>query len=141
MDPPNVNPDIEAQPNNITDSQSAIIPNPPLTGGTANPPPQDTNTNEPYRDNGNSPTQQTSDISEVQRGMLVYVFHKLLSNLRRVPDENHGYSSDGLGSMYLTGAEKQDAEVSDSWKIRVLYNKSCRNYRVWPINARLKPTS
>jgi hypothetical protein len=33
-----------------------------------------------------------------------------------VPDENHGDSSDGLWSMYLTEAEKQDKEVTESWK-------------------------
>jgi hypothetical protein len=32
------------------------------------------------------------------------------------PDENHGDSSDGLWSMYLTEAEKQDTEVTESWK-------------------------
>ena len=31
-------------------------------------------------------------------------------------DKNHGDPSDGLWSMYLTEAEKQDKEVTDSWK-------------------------
>ncbi|KAH9011163.1 hypothetical protein EDB85DRAFT_2160251 [Lactarius pseudohatsudake] len=31
-------------------------------------------------------------------------------------DENHGDSSDGLWSMYLTEAEKQDKEVTETWK-------------------------
>jgi hypothetical protein len=39
-----------------------------------------------------------------------------LPSLRCRPDENHGDSSDGLWSMYLTEAEKQDAEVTESWK-------------------------
>jgi hypothetical protein len=33
-----------------------------------------------------------------------------------VPDENHRDSSDGLWSIYLNEAEKQDAEVTESWK-------------------------
>lgn len=37
-------------------------------------------------------------------------------NLIRVPDENHGDSSDGLWSIYLTEAEKQDAEITENWK-------------------------
>ncbi|KAI9431671.1 hypothetical protein H4582DRAFT_1884837, partial [Lactarius indigo] len=31
-------------------------------------------------------------------------------------DENHGDSSDGLWSMYLTEAEKQDTQITESWK-------------------------
>ncbi|KAI9447584.1 hypothetical protein H4582DRAFT_1867328, partial [Lactarius indigo] len=31
-------------------------------------------------------------------------------------DENHGDPSDGLWSMYLTEAEKQDKEVTETWK-------------------------
>ncbi|KAF8269069.1 hypothetical protein EI94DRAFT_1575441, partial [Lactarius quietus] len=38
------------------------------------------------------------------------------SNLILVLDENHGDCSDGLWSMYLTEAEKQDKEVAESWK-------------------------
>ena len=37
-------------------------------------------------------------------------------NLIRESDENHGDSSDGLWSIYLTEAEKQDTEVTESWK-------------------------
>jgi hypothetical protein len=32
------------------------------------------------------------------------------------PDENHGDSSNGLWSLYLTEAEKQDKQLIDSWK-------------------------
>src|SRR6266404_3657232 len=37
-------------------------------------------------------------------------------NLIRVSGENHGDSSDGLWTIYLTEAEKQDTEVTESWK-------------------------
>ncbi|KAH8990164.1 hypothetical protein EDB86DRAFT_2807450, partial [Lactarius hatsudake] len=37
-------------------------------------------------------------------------------DLIRVPGENHGDSSDGLWSIYLTEAEKQDQQVIESWK-------------------------
>ena len=33
-----------------------------------------------------------------------------------VPDKNNGDSSDGLWSMCLTEAEKQDKDVTESWK-------------------------
>ncbi|KAI9457984.1 hypothetical protein BJY52DRAFT_1170420, partial [Lactarius psammicola] len=60
--------------------------------------PQVANTTE--RHNGNPPASQTADNPgpAVQR------------------DENHGDSSDGLWSIYLTEAEKQDNEVTESWK-------------------------
>ncbi|KAH9059676.1 hypothetical protein EDB87DRAFT_754431 [Lactarius vividus] len=89
--------DIEAQTNNVT--RPAIVnpanPQPP-PATSADPQSQATNTNRHHH--GNAPAQQTADDPEVQR------------------DENHGDSSDGLWSMYLTEAEKQDTEVIESWK-------------------------
>ncbi|KAI9447554.1 hypothetical protein H4582DRAFT_8940 [Lactarius indigo] len=87
--------DIEAQNNRVKPSD------PPPPADTANPTtvvprPQPTSTNQHH--NGGSPAQQTPGNSEVQR------------------DENHGDSSDGLWSMYLTEAEKQDTQVTESWK-------------------------
>ncbi|KAH9031274.1 hypothetical protein EDB84DRAFT_171890 [Lactarius hengduanensis] len=100
--------DIEAQANasSVTKTQPAIITNPspsanpanpqPPPATSADPQPQATNTSKHH--DGNAPAQQTADDPEVQR------------------DENQGDSSDGLWSMYLTEAEKQDTEVIESWK-------------------------
>ncbi|KAI9436546.1 hypothetical protein BJY52DRAFT_1179346 [Lactarius psammicola] len=98
-----VDPDVEAQ-NSVTETHPAIIANPPSTTNPANPQlptsadpqPPAKNTNENQK--GNAPAPQTADNSQVQR------------------DENQGDSSDGLWSMYLTEAEKQDAGVLESWK-------------------------
>ncbi|KAN0137241.1 hypothetical protein V8E53_004951, partial [Lactarius tabidus] len=70
-------------------------PNPqPLS--SADPQLQVINTNE--HPNGNPPAPRRANNSEVQR------------------DENHGDPSDGLWSLYLTEAEKQDKVVIESWK-------------------------
>src|SRR6266702_6978109 len=74
--------DTEAQTNSVTETQPAIIANPPPTTNTtslqlptsADPLPQATNTNQHH--NGNPPAQQTADNSHVQRGMLTCTFHK-----------------------------------------------------------------
>ncbi|KAH9021076.1 hypothetical protein EDB84DRAFT_1580949 [Lactarius hengduanensis] len=98
-----VNPDIEAQANTVTEIQPAIIPNPPPTTNSANPQlslisdqAHAANTNHHY--DRNAPAQQTAETPQVQR------------------DENQGDSSDGLWSIYLTEAEKQDTQVVESWK-------------------------
>ncbi|KAH9030925.1 hypothetical protein EDB85DRAFT_2115634, partial [Lactarius pseudohatsudake] len=103
MSSPSVDPDIEAQTNGVTENQPAIILNPPPTTSPANPQlstigdqPQATNTNQYH--NGDAPAQQTAENTQVQR------------------DENQGDSSDGLWSIYLTEAEKQDTQVIESWK-------------------------
>ncbi|KAH9059449.1 hypothetical protein EDB83DRAFT_932996 [Lactarius deliciosus] len=107
MASPGPNLDIEAQANSVTKTQPAIITNPlsaanppnelpPAT--SADPQPQATNTNKHHDGNAAGPAQHTADDPEVQR------------------DENHGDSSDGLWSMYLTEAEKRDTDVIESWK-------------------------
>ncbi len=76
-------PDIEAQTNSVTETQTAIIRDPLPTTNTANtqlpttavPQPHATNTNQHH--NGNPPAQQTADNSQVQRGMLTFPLHKL----------------------------------------------------------------
>ncbi|KAI9457994.1 hypothetical protein BJY52DRAFT_446804 [Lactarius psammicola] len=97
--------DIESQINDDPRPQPPIDSDPPRTNTpntqprtSADPMPQVTNTNE--RHNGNLPVSQTAGNPgpAIQR------------------DENHGDSSDGLWSMYLTEAEKQDNEVTESWK-------------------------
>ncbi|KAI9438975.1 hypothetical protein H4582DRAFT_106978 [Lactarius indigo] len=94
MAAPRPNRDVEAQ----TVAQPII--NHPPSSNPANPQllpansaPQITTNTDKYHD-GNA----TADDPEVQR------------------DENQGDSSDGLWSMYLTEAEKQDTEVIESWK-------------------------
>jgi hypothetical protein len=133
MASPSVDPDIEAQVNSVTETQPPIIPNPPPTTNAADPLAeqvaepqlpttadadaqlQDTNNNQGQY--GSPPVQQPPDNPQVQRGMLTLATLTVASsNLIRVPDENHGDPSDGLWSMYLTEAEKQDAEVTESWK-------------------------
>lgn len=114
--------DIEAQAISITETQPAIIPNSSPATNTVNnqlptaadPQPQSTSINE--HNNGNAGTKQTVDHSEVQHGVLTFPFHKLYCDLIYEPDENHGDSSDGIWSMYVNEAEKQDTEVIESWK-------------------------
>ncbi|KAH9030935.1 hypothetical protein EDB85DRAFT_1398408 [Lactarius pseudohatsudake] len=98
--PNHVGPDIEAQ---TTETQPTSPPHPTNTADpqlptNADPQPQTTNLNTSQHYNWNPSTQQTADNSEVQR------------------DGNYGDPSDGLWSMYLTEAEKQDTEVTESWK-------------------------
>jgi hypothetical protein len=93
MDSLSLDLDVEAQTatNSATVTQPAVVPDPL--------PPPPTNTENPNEDhNGKSPAQKITDNSQVQR------------------DENHGDSSDGLWSMYLSEAEKLDGEVTESWK-------------------------
>jgi len=83
MASPSVGPDIEAQINALTEAQPAHIANPPPTTNTANPQlptsadpqPHASNTNQHH--NGNGPAQQTTDNSEIQRGMLTFPFRNL----------------------------------------------------------------
>ena len=111
--------DIEAQSGLVTDPPPANNAGAPSTDITPNPQPplnhdlQATNTNDPP--NGNPPASQTAKNLEVQRSTLTCSIHDIY-NLIHPVDENHGDSSDGLWSMYLTEAEKQDKEVTDSWK-------------------------
>jgi hypothetical protein len=128
MASPSVDPDIEAQTKGITGTQTKtqlpIIPNPPPTANAAHhqlpisadvdPQPQATNTNQDH--DGNPPVQQPPANSQVQLGMFKFFCAFTSYNLNHVIDENHGDSSDGLWSMYLTESEKQDAEVTGSWK-------------------------
>ncbi|KAH8987011.1 hypothetical protein EDB92DRAFT_1818066 [Lactarius akahatsu] len=95
MASPSVDVDIEAQ---NSDGAEPSTPDPPFTNiadpqlpTSADPQFQATNSEELHAPN-------TVDNSDVQR------------------DENHGDSSDGLWSIYLTEAEKQDKEVTESWK-------------------------
>ncbi|KAF8263557.1 hypothetical protein EI94DRAFT_572071 [Lactarius quietus] len=104
--------DLEAQTNDVLDSQPlpAVIADAPTTHTLAPNPQPPTNTDPPSTDpqvqvtttdrphNENPLTPKTVNNSEVQR------------------DENHGDPSDGLWSLYLTEAEKQDKEVIESWK-------------------------
>ncbi len=57
--------------------------------------------------------QTTHTFSDVSR-----LAHITRSNLICILDENHGIgdSSDGLWSMYLSEAEKEDKEVTENWK-------------------------
>ncbi|KAN0137306.1 hypothetical protein V8E53_004751 [Lactarius tabidus] len=97
--------DVEAQisgatvplPTNIEleDDPPTNPPN-PQPPSSADPQPQATNTVELL--NVNPPAPQTANNSEVQQ------------------DENLGDPSDGLWSLYLTEAEKQDKVVIESWK-------------------------
>ncbi|KAH8982423.1 hypothetical protein EDB92DRAFT_1894446 [Lactarius akahatsu] len=99
-----VDPDVEAQIQAQNSAMETIIANPLPTINTANPQlptstdhqPQVTNTDEHQMEN--VPAPQAMDNSQVQR------------------DESHGDSSDGLWSMYLDEAGKQDTEVTESWK-------------------------
>ena len=52
--------------------------------------------------------------AEVRRGMLVYCFTGC--NLIRLPGENYGDPSGRLWMMYLTEAEKEDKEITESWR-------------------------
>ena len=52
--------------------------------------------------------------AEAQRGTLVYCFTGY--NLIRVPGENYGDPSGRLWMMYLTEAEKEDKEITESWQ-------------------------
>ena len=52
--------------------------------------------------------------AEAQRGMLVYCFTGC--NLISLPGENYGDPSGRLWMMYLTEAEKEDKEITESWK-------------------------
>ncbi|KAI9447581.1 hypothetical protein H4582DRAFT_10154 [Lactarius indigo] len=88
--PPPIDPPPRATSNPQPPS-SAEVPQPPASGIRQ---PQITNPNE--RHNGDAAP--ITNISAVQR------------------DENHGDPSDGLWSMYLTEAEKQDKEVTETWK-------------------------
>jgi hypothetical protein len=65
---------------------------------------------------GVNPAQFPADSrdAEAQRGMLVYCFTGC--NLIRVPGENYGDPSGRLWMMYLTEAEKEDKEITESWK-------------------------
>jgi hypothetical protein len=75
--------DIEAQTNSVT--EPAIIPDPlplpatntanPQLPTTPDPQPQATNTKQYH--NENAPAQQSAENSEVQRGLLTFMFHKL----------------------------------------------------------------
>ncbi|KAN0137246.1 hypothetical protein V8E53_004956 [Lactarius tabidus] len=90
--------DLEAQTSGVTEPLPANIAVAPPTD-RPNPhrlPNHITNTNE--RPNKNPPIPQTTKGSQDQW------------------DENHGDSSDGLWSMYLTEAEKQDKEMIENWK-------------------------
>src|SRR6266702_1198393 len=114
----NTNTDIEAQTQSVTGHQPAITadhrrPQPTVT---ADPQPQATSTSDrPHR---NAPASQiadnTLDNSDPQRGMSTCRFTSFI--LIIVPGEKYGDSSDGLWSMYLTEAEKQDKDVTESWK-------------------------
>ncbi len=53
-------------------------------------------------------------IQNPQRGMSSCRFTSFIIII--VPGEKYGDSSDGLWSMYLTEAEKQDKDVTESWK-------------------------
>ena len=107
--------DLEAQIDNFSATQ-----NPPPITDTATPQllssvgPQPQLVNADQRRNGNPPTQQSAGNSQAQRGTLTFFF--ICYNLTSVPDEKHGDSSDGLWSIYLTEAEKQDTEVIENWK-------------------------
>ncbi len=134
MDLTNTNTDIEAQTHSAAEHQPAITadhrrPQPTFTADpqplaqptnprhprhpdTADSQPQATSTSgHPHR---NAPALQIADNSDPQRGMLTCRFTSCI--LIRVLGEKYGDSSDGLWSMYLTEAEKQDKDVTESWK-------------------------
>ena len=115
MASPGVDLDMESQTDRVTETQHPTIISPTINTSIPQVPtgidlqPQVTNANQP--NNRNASGQQTA---EVQQGMLNSPFTG--PHLIRVLDENHGDSSDGIWSMYLNEAEKQDKEVAESWK-------------------------
>ena len=63
-----------------------------------------------------APALQPADYrdTEAQRGMLICCFIGCI--IIRVLGENYGDSSGRLWMMYLTEAEKEDKEITESWK-------------------------
>ncbi|KAI9457940.1 hypothetical protein BJY52DRAFT_1149938, partial [Lactarius psammicola] len=85
-----------AQPTTTTANPQTTNPTYPRPSNTPDPQPQATSTNDhPHMD---APSSQIADNPDPQQG------------------EKYGDSSDGIWSMYLTEAEKQDKDVTESWK-------------------------
>ena len=65
---------------------------------------------------GVNPAQPPADSrdAEAQRGMLICCFTGCI--LICVPGENYGDPSGRLWMMYLIEAEKEDKEITESWK-------------------------
>ncbi|KAH9056367.1 hypothetical protein EDB87DRAFT_1238862 [Lactarius vividus] len=91
--------DLESQSSDATDAQSEISPD-TLPINIADP---------------QLPTSSADSQSQVTNAEELHA-PKAVGNSDVQRDENHGDSSDGLWSMYLTEAEKQDQEVTESWK-------------------------
>ena len=110
--------DIEAQTNNSTvtwpeiNLESPHSANPQLST-SPEPPVQHTSTSQHHYENA---ARKITDNSRVERGILTSFFGFTSRDLILVPDEKYGDSSDEFWLMYLTEAEKQDKEVTESWK-------------------------
>ena len=101
-----------AQPTTTTANPQTTNPTYTQPSNTPDPQPQATSTNDhPHMD---APSSQMADNPDPQQGMLIQ--HSTSCILIRVPGEKYGDSSDGIWSMYLTEAEKQDKDVTESWK-------------------------
>jgi hypothetical protein len=104
---------IDVSPHPIAEHQPEIPPGGIQPTGPADPQFQATTTTNHRED---APAPQPADYrdAEAQRGMLVCCFTGCI--LIRVPGENYGDSSGRLWMMYLTEAEKEDKEITESWK-------------------------
>ena len=89
---------------------------PPMPQPTISPDPQLQATLAIGNLSGVGPAQPPADYRDVeaQRGMLVSCFTG--SKLIRLPGENYGDPSGRLWMMYLTEAEKEDKEITESWR-------------------------
>lgn len=98
----------EPQVQSITEHQPA--------SNTANPEPAVITAAQPSATTENpqttNPTHPQPPYS--QQGKLIWHFTSCVLN--GAPGEKYGDSSDGVWSMYLTEAEKQDKDVTESWK-------------------------
>ncbi|KAH9031425.1 hypothetical protein EDB83DRAFT_1843985 [Lactarius deliciosus] len=98
MASPSVDVDLEAQSRDVPEAQPEISPDPPPT-----------NIADPQLPTGADSQSQATNSKELH-------VPKTVGNSDLQRDENHGDPSDGLWAMYLTEAEKQDKEVTESWK-------------------------
>ncbi|KAH9011982.1 hypothetical protein EDB83DRAFT_2530143 [Lactarius deliciosus] len=98
MASPSVDVDLEAQSRDVPEAQPEISPDPPPT-----------NIADPQLPTGADFQSQATNSKELH-------VPKTVGNSDPQRDENHGDPSDGLWAMYLTKAEKQDKEVTESWK-------------------------
>ncbi|KAI9447587.1 hypothetical protein H4582DRAFT_1894842 [Lactarius indigo] len=104
MTSPGVNPDIEAHTGDPMEAQPSID-EVPLPRSTPNTPPLT---------NADAQRQVTDTNGHHNRNTPALQFGADYSGVHW--DRKHGDSSDGLWSMYLTEAEKQDMQITENWK-------------------------